>query len=104
MADETTPAGGPELDAPVERRRRGTRPRGNRTAITARVPDEHYAQYFREAEDLGIPIGSWATIVLAESRGLEIPEYIKAEISKAAARRDAAHRAHAEELPLPRSA
>jgi hypothetical protein len=96
MAESRNPAEAP--------RRRGTRPRGSRTAITVRVPDEQYARYAREAEKLGIPIGSWAAIVLAESQHFEIPQYIKTEISKAAERRNADQRTHAEELPLPKSA
>lgn len=69
-----------------------------------RVPDEQYAEYVKNAEDLGIPIGSWAAIILAESRGLEIPDYIKTEIDKARERRLVDQHAHAEELPMPRSA
>lgn len=85
-------------------RRRGTRPRGSRTAITVRVPDDQYEQYSRDADALGIPIGSWAAIQLAASKGLEIPDYINEEIRKAAARREAEENAHAEELPMLRSA
>ncbi|MCE7483552.1 MULTISPECIES: hypothetical protein [Microbacterium] len=85
-------------------RRRGTRPRGKRTAITVRVPDDQYEQYSRDADALGIPIGSWAAIQLAASKGLEIPEYINQEIRKAAERRHAEETAHAEELPMLRSA
>ena len=85
-------------------RRRGTRPRGKRTAITVRVPDDQYEQYSRDADALGIPIGSWAAIQLAASKGLEIPDYINEEIRKSAERRKADENAHAEELPMLRSA
>lgn len=104
MADATTHAGAPEQDALVERPRRGTRPRGNRTAITVRVPDEQYAEYASQAEELGIPIGSWAAIVLARSQGLEVPEYIRTEIRKAKERRLADEASRAEELAMPKSA
>lgn len=87
-----------------EPRRRGQRPRGKRTAITVRVPDEQYQLYAREAEELGIPIGSWAAIKLAESQKLDIPTYIQTEITKAAERRAAEARKRAEELHMPRTA
>lgn len=73
------------VDDEARPRRRGTRPRGSRTAITVRVPDDQYEQVLRDADALGIPIGSWAAIQLAASKGLEIPDYINEEIRKAAA-------------------
>ena len=91
-------------DAVAEPRRRGTRPRGKRTAITVRVPDDQYELYSREADELGIPIGSWAAIQLAHAQGLEIPQYITEEIRKATERRSVQDHAHAEELPMLRSA
>lgn len=73
-------------------RKRGTRPRGNRSAITVRVPDDQYEIYAKEAATLGIPIGSWVAIQLAQTKHLDIPPYITAEIVKAEERRKADER------------
>ena len=85
-------------------RKRGTRPRGKRSAITVRVPDDQYEIYAQQAAAIGIPIGSWVAIQLAQTKHLDIPSYITAEITKAEERRKAEEAARAEELHMLRSA
>lgn len=46
-------------------------------------------EYEARARDLGIPLGSWVVMCLAEQEGLPVPEYIEDELAKAAARRSA---------------
>lgn len=76
-------------------------PRGERSAISIRVPVDQRAVYEEQAAALGIPLSSWTAIVLAESVGLPIPDYVEKEIHKAAARR--ALQEGQEELPLART-
>lgn len=88
--------------AAEQRRKPGTRPRGERANITVRVPVDQHEVYSAHAAELGIPIGSYVALTLAKIEGLPIPDYIEEEIRKAASRR--AHEAEQEELPLARSA
>lgn len=67
--------------------KRGGQPsRGDRSNVTVRVPTEHRAVYEARAAELGIPLGSWVAIKLAEAEGLEVPDYIEREIARAARR------------------
>lgn len=85
-----------------QRRKPGTRPRGDRAAISLRVPVDQRAVYEERASELGIPLSSWVAIKLAEAEGLPVPDYVQEEIRKAALQRQFA--AGQEELPLARSA
>lgn len=85
-----------------QRRKPGTRPRGQRTAISVRVPVDQRSIYEERAAELGIPLSSWVTIKLAEAEGLEVPDYVQEEIRRAARRRQ--YESEQEELPLARTA
>lgn len=85
-----------------QRRKPGTRPRGDRGAISVRVPVDQRSIYEELAAELGIPLSSWVAKQLAEAQGLEIPDYIQEEIRKATLRRQ--FESGQEELPLARSA
>jgi len=76
--------------------------RGERHPHTVRIPVTQNAHYEERAETLGIPIGSWIVLKLAESEGLPVPDYIQKELRKAEAERAA--EAEREELPMARSA
>lgn len=86
----------------MQRRKPGTRPRGDRAAISLRVPKDQRAIYEQRAAELGIPLSSWVAIKLAEAEGLDVPAYVQEEIRKAALLREIT--ASQEELPLARSA
>lgn len=60
----------------MERRKPGTRPKGPRHAITARVPDPHW-QVYEEAWRRGgyASLNDYVVAVLAERHDLEVPEY-----------------------------
>jgi len=73
----------------VDERKPGRRDRGARKNLLSRVPDDHYAVYDAEADRLGIPIGSYSTMRLAEIHNLPVPDYILEEIRAAADRRAA---------------
>lgn len=88
--------------AQEQRRKPGTRPRGDRASLIVRTPVEQHEIYLAHANELGIPLGSWVALTLAKAEGLPVPEYIEEEIRKAASRR--AQEAEQEELPLARSA
>lgn len=72
-----------------DNRGRGRPSRGARKGVVARVPEDHYAVYNAEAAQLGIPIGSWATMQLAKLYNLPVPQYVLEEIEDAAYRRAA---------------
>ncbi|WP_337007231.1 hypothetical protein [Microbacterium sp. LB12] len=74
----------------VDERKPGRRDRGARKNLLSRVPDDQYAVYEAAAERLGIPIGSYSTMRLAEIHNLPVPDYILEEIRAAADRRAAA--------------
>ena len=67
-----------------------------------RIPDEQAEVYKGRADALGIPLSSWITLALAEHEGLSVPEYVQADINKAA--RERAIRAMEMELDMPRTA
>lgn len=68
----------------------GRRNKGERGFISVRPPTDHLAEYDELARDLGIPLGDYAVMRLAQAHGLPVPEYIEEEISRAASQRDAA--------------
>jgi len=74
----------------VDERKPGRRDRGARTNLLSRVPNDQYAVYEAEADRLGIPIGSYTTMRMAEIHKLAVPDYILEEIRIAAERRAAA--------------
>ena len=66
---------------------RGGQPsRGDRSNVTVRVPVEHRAVYEARADELGIALGSWIALKLAEAEGLEVPDYLKRELARGAHR------------------
>lgn len=73
----------------VDERKPGRRDRGARKNLLARVPDDQYAIYEAEAQKLGIPIGSYNTMRMAELHKLPIPPYILDELKRAKEHREA---------------
>lgn len=84
----------------MEQRRHkyGPAPKGDRSQLTFRLPTKQRASYEARAAELGITIGSWIVLTLAQAEGLPIPDYIQTELRKAEQHRNE------EELPLARSA
>jgi len=58
------------------RRKPGPRPKGVREQICARLPADHLAHYRQVAEDLGMPVGDYIALKMAEVHGWPAPEYI----------------------------
>jgi len=56
--------------------KRGPKPKGKRTAITSRYPDDHLALYKARAVAEGIPLGDYLARVLAAAHGLDEPSYL----------------------------
>jgi len=60
------------------RRKPGTRPKGDRAAITVRVPPNHRDLYAECAEREGYTcLGDYLTALLAREHGLQVPPYIR---------------------------
>jgi hypothetical protein len=57
-------------------RRPGTVPKGDRSAITVRVPRAHRFVYEDEASKLGMALSDYLGLLLARTHGLEDPEYV----------------------------
>lgn len=57
-------------------RRPGTVPKGDRSAITVRVPRTHRGVYEQQAADVGLPLSDYIGLLLARVHQLEDPEYV----------------------------
>ncbi len=55
---------------------RGPQPKGDRSAITVRIPKTHRALYERAAVEAGVPLGDYIALALARAHQLEDPEYV----------------------------
>lgn len=62
---------------------------GERGYVPVRPPIDQKQTYAKRADALGISLGSWAVMRLAEAEGLPVPVYIQEELAKAEARRKA---------------
>ncbi|ACZ32411.1 hypothetical protein Xcel_3412 (plasmid) [Xylanimonas cellulosilytica DSM 15894] len=66
----------------MARQRTGRRPgpegKGDRAAITLRVPASHKSRYAAEAEGLGLPLTDYIALRLAEVHDLDTPGYLLA--------------------------
>ncbi len=56
--------------------RPGTVPKGDRSAITVRVPRDHRGVYEQKATELGLPLSDYIGLLLARAHRLEDPEYV----------------------------
>ncbi|MGO1627501.1 MAG: hypothetical protein ACTHX2_01695 [Microbacterium sp.] len=79
----------------------GRRRRGDRASRTIRYPTDWQDHLERRARIVGIDVGSYLTLAIAEHEKLPVPEYILDEIEDT--KRKRAARA-AEELDLPQTA
>lgn len=57
--------------------RPGRKPRGERSAITVRLPVDHRSVYQNEADAQGLGLGDYIMLKLAESHDLEEPAYMQ---------------------------
>lgn len=71
--------------------------KGKRHPLNAGIPEEQYEVYAEAARDLGIHLGTYVALRLAEAHGLEPAPYVKDEL-----RRAELLRTH-EELPMARA-
>ena len=72
--------------------------KGERTVVSVRIPDDQKLDYERIARELGIHLGTYVTIVMAEHHNKPIPQFALEEV-KVASRRKALL-AGQEELPI----
>lgn len=75
--------------------------RGNRKSIHVRPPIDQHRFYAERAAELGIAVGSYAAMRLAQADGLPVPDFVVDELEKARRQRaeDAASR-RAEQLSI----
>ena len=57
-------------------RKPGTRPKGDRSAITVRVPFDHRDVYVQAAARSGMPLSDYVGAVLARAHELAEPAYV----------------------------
>lgn len=65
----------------------GRRSKGDRAQIGVRPPTPQKRFYEARAQELGISLGTYAVLRLAEVHNLEIPEFVREELAQAAERR-----------------
>jgi len=58
------------------RRRPGTPPKGDRSAITVRVPRSHRSVYEQAAAQQGLPLSDYIGVLLARAHELQDPDYV----------------------------
>lgn len=58
------------------KRKPGQQPKGDRAAITVRVPRNHYEVYADAARESGLSLSDYLMSVLAELNELPVPEYV----------------------------
>ena len=78
-------------------RKPGQRSFGPRKAATVRLPEQQFEAYEEQARLLDIPLGSYIALKLAEAHNEPAPDYVVAELDRAARRRQQ------EEFDLPRA-
>lgn len=59
------------------KRKPGQQPKGDRAAITVRVPREHYDTYVAAAQAEGLSLSDYMTLVLCDAHGLRVPDYVR---------------------------
>lgn len=59
------------------KRKAGQQPKGDRAAITVRVPRDHYDTYAAAAHEAGLSLSDYITLVLCEAHGLDVPSYTR---------------------------
>jgi hypothetical protein len=60
----------------------GTPSKGPRKPSMVRAPDQHHARYLQESQRLGLPLGDYLVLVLAQAHGLQVPDYIERKLDK----------------------
>ena len=76
----------------------GRRSYGPRAVRTVRYPEAYDPILERLAAESGIPLSSWLALAVSQQAGLEIPDYVKDELEKAA--RERATREAEQELDM----
>ncbi|WP_203338640.1 hypothetical protein [Nocardioides limicola] len=56
--------------------RGGRKPKGNRAAISCRVPSDQKPLFEEAARAAGMPLGDYVAVILAEHHGFPVPEYL----------------------------
>ncbi|MBF0816300.1 hypothetical protein E4U02_07735 [Microbacterium paludicola] len=75
------------------------RNRGDRAYMPLRPPTDQQEHYKQKADELGISLGSYGVMRLAQAEGLPVPDYITDEIEQARRKRlNAAARRRTEQL------
>ena len=60
----------------MEKRRPGTPSKGDRSAITARVPTPHRDVYELAASNCGMPLSDYIALCMAQLHQLDEPDYV----------------------------
>ena len=59
------------------KRKPGQQPKGDRAAITVRVPRAHYDAYVAAAHAAGLSLSDYVTVALCEAHSLDVPDYVR---------------------------
>jgi hypothetical protein len=64
------------LHMATQMNRGGRKPKGNRTAISCRVPADQKPLFEEAAREAGMPLGDYVAVILAEHHGFPVPDYL----------------------------
>ncbi|MGL5824014.1 MAG: hypothetical protein ACRCYU_04135 [Nocardioides sp.] len=57
-------------------RKPGQQPKGDRAAITVRVPRTHYQALAESARAEGLTLSDYLNLVISQAHGLDVPSYV----------------------------
>lgn len=66
----------------MERRRPGGPGKGARAQHTVRFPEAHYERYAREARAMGLSLGDYVVLRMAEHHTLAAPDYVERALAR----------------------
>jgi hypothetical protein len=58
-------------------RKPGQQPKGDRAAITVRVPRTHYDTLAEAARAEGLSLSDYLNLVISQTHGLDVPSYVR---------------------------
>jgi hypothetical protein len=66
----------------MERRRPGGPGKGARAQHTVRFPEPHYERYLDEAQHMGLSMGDYVVLRMAELHELDVPDYVERALAR----------------------
>ncbi len=81
-------------------RKAGRKKLGERFVVSSRPPVDDKTEWARQADELGLTLGSFVILTVNTAIGLDVPDFVLDELARAKAQRD---HPKLEELPMQRA-